>query len=301
MSTPSSTPGRTPQRSVAGSVGASGPAPAAESPVSPIKNPGSSGRIPVTGVNSISGRYLSSERKTSSRNTVPGGKSAKDMAADREALGLSAMKPSEMVVGLDQVAKRAAKLEAREIAKKKAGGGISVNTALLVDDTSRRWTWKVRFGLAGAALVMLALLGALYCYTNRSGPSPRKGNQQTRGDLLDLKTMIAPRMMPFDEDESVTIEMAKQRLTQAIDAELTAILEQIKKDKENHRPIETQITQRREWLRKLRDFKDAWGRDFTFRLLDANTLEISATGKKDSGSSVLAPVTISLRAKKKKR
>jgi len=222
------------------------------------------------------------------------------VAADREALGLSAVKPSEMVAGLDQAADRAAKLEARESAKKKAGGRVSTNVAVRVDETGRRWAWKVRLGLAGAAVAVIVLIGALVYRANRSVLAPREGNEQARRDLLDLKMTIAPRMKLFAEDETITSEMAKQRLVQTIDDELAVVLAQIKTDTENRRPAGTQTTQRRDWLRKLRDLKDAWGQEFTFKMTDADTVEISATGKTESGSSALTPVMINLRAKKKK-
>ena len=225
----------------------------------------------------------------------PGAAGPSDLAARREALGLSSMKPSEMVAGLEAAAQRAEKAEQREQAKRK-GGGHNLNTALHVDDTGRRWSRIVILSLLGAVLLLgggTAL--AIYISNHKSVPVER-GNQETRAELRDLG-MIAGQLKGFDPDEKLTVEKVRDQITASINAKIDEVRARIKSQEDVHRPPSSQDIEEKDELNALLKYQDPWGQPFQFSLADDDKLTITAKGKPEFGHPI-DPVVLKLRRNK---
>ena len=225
----------------------------------------------------------------------PSGKAPpSDLAARREALGLSSMKPSEMIAGLNEAADRAEKLEKREEAKRK-GGGNTLNTALHVDDTGKKWSRMVLMSLLGVVALVVLIGGAMIYFSNHKSLSPAEGNQVTRQWVRDLG-LIAQQMKAFDPDEKPSLDKVKERLTSAVNAQIDEVKSRIKAQEDVHRPPSSRDVEEKDELLALLKFQDAWGQPFQFNLED-DKLTISARGKSESGRSI-DPVVVKLRHNK---
>jgi hypothetical protein len=223
-------------------------------------------------------------------------KPAKPAATDRKALGLTSLKPSEMVEGLDQAAGRAEKMEAREQQKKRAGGN-SLHTAIRVENTGQHWRNRIIAALA--AVVLLACGGFAYLVyrTNHKTLSPREGNEKARASITDLK--IIAEKYPFPESEAVTVEAVQACLVRGIEAELSRINEQIAKDKSDNRPPDKSAQESRDRLLALKEFKDPWGQPFELKISPDDTLLITVAGKPNADGERLKDFEIALKPVKK--
>ena len=246
----------------------------------PLPPPGASGRIPAAGSSSS--------------------KSGRNVAADREALGLSSLKPSEMVAGLDQAAARAEKLHSREEQKRRGGNKMSANVALHVDETGKRWTRRIILGALGILLLGGLIVTALIYFSNRKEIPARVGNEEARRALGDLVIIVA-KMKLFEEGETATVEEVKKRILAKTEEELKLLEEQIERDAENRRPRDVTAVKTRESLRKLREMKDAWGQPFEFTMIDEDTLQVKAKGRREEKADSLAPVKVRVRTVKPKK
>jgi len=214
---------------------------------------------------------------------------------DREAFGLTAQKPSEMVAGLDEVAKRAEQLEAREEAKRKAGGRMSANVAVKVDEVGSRWKRWVNIGIVAAVTLVLTALALMLYSSSHAKLDPREGNAEAH-KMLQALASLASSPSFFTEGETITAEKARERLKEAVEAQYNEVLERIK-PKPNGGPFQRPdpgLVKDREWLEKLRSFKDAWGQPFVFEI-EGETLKISAIGKKTAAATPPEPVIVPLR------
>src|SRR5581483_1096590 len=193
-----------------------------------------------------------------------------ELAAQREKLGLGVAKPSEMIEGLEEAAKRAEKLDAREAAKRK-GGGSTVNTALHVDETGKQWSRMVLFWLIGTVLFVF-LVGALLIFlSSRTKISPEEGNAATSNMLRTLQLDIVPSMKPIPPEEPITAESAKAHLTEGIQAALNKILDMIK-------------------------FQDPWGSPFQFSV-EGDKVTVAAKPVQDKKGRTVDPITFRFRRK----
>jgi len=222
------------------------------------------------------------------------------VAADRQAFGLTAQKPSEMIAGLDEVARRAAALEAREEAKRKGGGKLSANVALQVDDLGNRWKRRVNIGIAVTIALVLGSLALMVYLTVHQKLDPREGNADAHRMLTGLAG-LASRPDFFKEGEKITAQSAKERLKEELEAAYSKILDQIERDRisrkekgEKYREPDAGLAKDRDWYEKLRHLRDAWGQPFIFDV-EGDTLKISAVGKKTPKATPPEPVTINLR------
>ena len=198
------------------------------------------------------------------------------------------MKPSEMVAGLDAAAKRAEKLDARESAKRKGGGG-TLNVALHVDDTGSKWKRMVVLSILGTVLFIVALGAFALWFSSRKSISPEEGNGVTREMLRDM-VLIAAQMKPSDADEKMTPEKAKAHLTEGIKAQLADVLERIKQDGESHHPTTGSTFEEKHELENMLKFEDAWGVPFTFAV-DGEKITVTAKGRPDSKGRTIEPVS----------
>ena len=210
-----------------------------------------------------------------------------------------------MIEGLDRVVERAEKLEQREQAKRK-GGGHSINQAVHVDDTGRRWTRMV-YGLI--FLIILGVAGGaafLFYMEKRQGKSPRELTDRTRYMLIDLETAGA-RMKLYSAGENVTPEQARDRIRETVEADLNEIQKQIDKErgvskdgkeiKNKFVSIDAGTLKAKERLAELVLLKDAWGKPFEFTLPKPDTLNISSSN--NSALSVSIPIRAVPKASRK--
>jgi hypothetical protein len=216
---------------------------------------------------------------------------------EREALGLSAAKPSEMVAGLDQIVARAEKMEAREQQKKKAGGN-TLNTALHVDDTGQRWKRQIILAIVAVILIGGFVFAFLIYRANKKELTPREGNEIARLSIEDLRTLAGK--YPFPENETVTLETAKAKLSKAIDEELTRINDLIAKETETTRPVDRRAVEMRDRLNALKEFKDPWGQPFEMELSPEGSLIVTVPGKPYADGSRMKPFEITLKAGKRR-
>ena len=215
------------------------------------------------------------------------------MSAMRAAVGLSALKPSEMIEGLDKAAERAEKQEQRESERRKAGGAAAVNTALHVDDTGKRWSRQIKVGIAAAASVIVLALGMMIYFANKKDVDPRQANKVTQ-DRLNLLRSVAGQIKPFTNDDDINVEKVKARLHEKIDAELADVESRLKALREARRPVD-ELARTKQELTELHALKDGWGKPFDITLPEADTLQIAVQA--GSGES-LPPVMVKIRKKK---
>lgn len=220
---------------------------------------------------------------------------------DREKLGLSALKPSEMIQGLDKVAERAAKLEEREEAKRKLGGRMS-DAAVLTDGTGRRWKRNVNLAIVGTILLGGAIATAMFWWSNRQPVNQRELRAQTQETLTKFVAM-GNRLKGFEEGDSITADKARDAFLTLIESDLKTLNEEIARDKERKkkdgqfRTPDKMMSSDLNSLTKLQTMKDAWGQPLIFSMADSDSVKISATGK--AGVEQLEPVTVRLRAASK--
>jgi hypothetical protein len=223
---------------------------------------------------------------------------------DRASFGLSALKPSEMIAGLDEAAKRAEKMEAREEAKRRAGGRMSANIAVLVDDTGQRWKKAVNVGILVTVAAVLIGGGTMMYYSNpwRQKLDPRAGNIEAGKMLSELKAR-AEGLRGASDADSLTAETARERLQKEIEVNYKSVCDQIERahdaatanGRKNWNP-DPMIVRDRAWLEKLKDLKDPFGQPIEFKL-EGDTLVIGAKGTTASGTKPPDSVRIRLRGK----
>lgn len=202
------------------------------------------------------------------------------VTVDREALGLSSARPSEMVAGLNQVAKRAEALAIREESKRKSGGKMNANIALHVDDTGARWKRYVISGIVGAVALGALIFGVMFWNANRSKVSDRAAYEETRGILNELGKQ-AELMKPFDESETITVQGVKERLKGELEAALKEVKDQLKRDNEAKRNPDSRTVERRHFIEKLLAFQDGWRKPVVVSLAGRDEVEFGSTGKFD--------------------
>lgn len=228
----------------------------------------------------------------------PGGRTRPGtVGTDREALGLSAMKPSEMIEGLDAAVRKAEAQERRESDRRKGGGKIDQNAAIHVTETGGRFMrWVVVGGVAAVVLVG-GLFAALVFYSNYKPLDPHKGNEMARAWLGDLK-FICEKMKRFEDDETVTMDKAKARVIETIDARIKVLEDENQTLKANQRPPNIRSVEEEKEMEKIKEFKDPFGQPFLMQLMEGDKyLQITAKGKFD-GKGVPAPIQIELHKRK---
>ncbi|MCY3024370.1 MAG: hypothetical protein NTW87_35790 [Planctomycetota bacterium] len=243
-----------------------------------------SGVQPVAQSSGISGRAPSS----ASARSAP--------ALDRKSFGLTALKPSEMVAGLDEVAKRAEKIEEREEAKRRAGGKMDANVAALVDDTGARWKRRTNIFLGTVLAVVLIGGGLMMYFANRRVVDVREGNAEARRMLTELSLRAGRLALPAGD--TLTAASAKRQLLEQIAADLKRIRDDMKPrpgSPGKFAPPSPQLQKERDWLEKMEMLRDAWGQPLAFEVVGGDTLKITAIGKASGKSAPPEPVTVRLR------
>lgn len=227
-------------------------------------------------------------------------RAAAQIQTDREALGLSAARPSEMVAGLDEAVKRAEALAAREEAKRKSGGKLNANVALHVDDTGKKWALWVRLGIAVALVLGLAAGGFMIWSSNHTKIDPRKAVAETRDSMIELE-LAAKKMERFDASDNITVASAKARLTKTLEGQLASVEKSIQKDRESGRTPDKMLINKREFLKKLLTFKDGWDKPFDFSVSDNELTIRSVTQYEGIHEPVKVPIAGTKKTEKEEK
>lgn len=209
--------------------------------------------------------------------------SSDNIAANRRALGLSEVKLSDQVLGLDKAAQRAEKLANREEEKRRGGGKEMVNRALLNDGTGSRWTRKVILGIA-CVVVMVALVGGgMLWFSNHKSADPKVALRETGDRLMRYQKLYTPRMPPFGIEDSVSAESFKERLIKFVESELSAEKKVAQIEQDTRKSVSPDVRANLKRLEGDLTFKDANGNDFTVTAGSDDSIVIKTSqGPEDS-------------------
>jgi hypothetical protein len=225
---------------------------------------------------------------------APSSSSGRQDTADREAFGLTALKPSEMIAGLDAVADRAEKLEAREEAKRKAGGKM-INMAVHVDETGSRWKRNVIIGICLTVAAVVIGGGLMMYFSNRTVRDPRELRAETYLMMSELSARAAG-LRASGEGDRLSADSARDFLQKQIEAEYQSTLKAIETDRKNNSKYtipNAQLRKQCDFLEKMRTLKDSWGDPLVFEI-ESETLKISSKrGKTSTGEPLSATVPLS--------
>ncbi|HLX61978.1 MAG TPA: hypothetical protein VKX17_11915 [Planctomycetota bacterium] len=248
----------------------------------PNANPGSSARVaPATGNPPGSSARVQPARSTR-RQAV---------AVDREALGLSAARPSEMIAGLDEAAKRAEALAKREELRRKSGGKMAANIALHVDDTGRKWALWVKLGIAAILIGGSAIAYYLIYAANHHVVTPREAREKTAQALIFLDK-TATLMEPFKDSDQLTAASAKERVRKHLEEDLDKVKVTLARDFKAGRNPDKRAVEERDFLIGLLAFKDGFGKDLEFGV-EGDDLTIASPSKFEGDP--LEPVKVRVR------
>jgi hypothetical protein len=226
--------------------------------------------------------------------------SQSNISTDRAKLGLG-LKPSEMIAGLDDVAKRVEKQQQRETEKRRLGGKMNPNEALQTDGTGRRWQRNVII-----AIVVVALLGgvgfiAAIVTANFHGIDPREGNVATRRMMSEL--IGYAQRLQFEENANPSGDKIRELLREQVDLQLKQVEADIDRDQQRreregkHRPPDSRLYRDRDNLVDLVKLQDPWGQPLRFEV-EKGILTIHGKGKPEGGA--IEPLTTTLPIKKAK-
>ncbi|MCW8130575.1 MAG: hypothetical protein KIS92_09520 [Planctomycetota bacterium] len=206
-----------------------------------------------------------------------------NIAANRRALGLSEVKLSDQIKGLDKAAERAEKLANREEEKRKGGGKVMVNRALLNDGTGSRWTRKVILGIGGLLLIGGVVGGGMLWFSNRKSEDPKVAQRETSDRLMRYEKLYTPRMPPFEPEDSVSAEIFKERLVKFVETEFANEQKVAKLEQDTRKSISPDIRANLKRLEGDLTFKDAKGHDFSFSAGPEDSIVIKTSqGPEDS-------------------
>ena len=185
------------------------------------------------------------------------------------------MQPSEKIRGLADLEARAAKQEARDKARRSAGGGINMVEALAVDDIGHRWSRNVLLGIAGL-IGFVVMAGALmFWISNRKTIDPEEAIRDTNNRLSRYANTYSRMMPAFDIDEYVTKEKVKKRMKAFLEKEL----EELRKVEEQEKKGGAVSSNTRAAIRRVSkdlEFKDAWGDPLRFSMEGNDTAVIKS-------------------------
>jgi hypothetical protein len=200
---------------------------------------------------------------------------------DRKTLGLSDVRPSDAISGLDEVAKRAAKHEALDRIKERSGQ-IIMNEAVHVDARGRRWQRRIWGGLIACVLLVVGTVGGLYYAAAHHKFNPRQAAGDTRG-MLSRYQNAGQQIAPFAPGVTVTAEEFKSRLEAFLKQQLAqeeGAAERQRKQRGRTDPATLQNIHR---LERLITFEDGFGKPFILELKGADVVVIRSVGLPPTG------------------
>ena len=237
---------------------ASPPAPQSGSGPNPAPQPGS-GPAPAGGA----GRRRASEV----------------IAKDRRNLGLSEIRPSDQVAGLEEVGKREAKREELERIKQRSGQ-IIMNEAIHVDERGRRWQRLIRLGVAAVVLVIAGTVGLLFYRVTFQHTDPRELAMETR-NVINCYLSAAPQIAPFPADAKLTVEDLKSRLRAVLSEQLAKAEKDARGMEKGHGATSRALAKTIHVLKQALTFRDGSGQPFVFEFKEDDVLAIRSVSLGD--------------------
>jgi hypothetical protein len=212
------------------------------------------------------------------------------VAQHRKDLGLSELRPSEMVDGLDAVAKRSERQEQVDRMKRRSGR-ITMNVAVHVDEKGRIWQKIVLFGIVGFIAAAAGLVVFLTWLANSSSVSLQEKAANTSA-MLAQYTNLAAQIEPVPAGKSLSVEEFKQKLEEKLNEQLQqrkALME---------KATSVRATEGRELRRAVRllemglKFEDGFGVPFIFEAKSPLLFAIRSSSRGPGGESFSVEVQV---------
>lgn len=197
------------------------------------------------------------------------------------------MRPSEMVDGLDAVAKRSERQEQVERMKQRSGR-IIMNEAVHVDGKGYRWQRVVLFSIIGFAAAAGGLFLVLYYLANSGGVSAQEAARDTRA-LLAQYTSLVYRLEQLPPGKDMSVEEFKQKLSEKINAELKERNEYLNNSEKNRFHEAQNARKAIKLLEKALLFVDGLGQPFIIERKEPGVFVIKSTSSPDAFTEVQVP------------
>jgi hypothetical protein len=218
--------------------------------------PGSSGsRQPVPKPGSGKGPMQTPPGASGRNRSVVGA----SVSADRHTLGLSDVRPSEAIKGLDRVAD---KYEKPKGPKRKAGE-IDMNVAVSIDQKGKRWSRMVLLGVLGAIAVTGLFVWVLVILGGDPPIDPKVAYRETHNQLLRIKR-YAYDMDRFGTDENVSPDLFKRKLKEYMKARQDKLEEVVEMETKAGGLAKPDTRDELKNLKADQDLKDAWEKELLF-------------------------------------
>lgn len=202
------------------------------------------------------------------------------------------MRPSEMVDGLDAVAKRSERQEQVERMKQRSGR-IVMNEAIHVDERGRRWQRIVLVGVIGIVAVTAGLFFFLMYLANSGGVSAQEAARDTRALLAQYTNLIC-NLDPLPAGKDLTVEELKQKLVSSIQEEIRMRNETLERTDRGRLNDKKTARKAIALLEKALTFQDGYGNPFTIERKERGVFIIKSSCAPDAFTQAqvrFAPVT----------
>lgn len=243
--------------------------------------PGASGsRQPVPRPGSGKGPSQSPPGASGRNRSVVGA----SVSADRQTLGLSDVRPSEAIKGLDRVAERYEKPKG----PKRKAGEIDMNVAVSVDQKGKRWSRMVLMGFLGA-IALAALTGWVLVMLGGQKPiDPKEAYRASHNQLLRIKR-YAYDMDRFGSDENVSPDLFKRKLVEYMKTRQEKLEEVVEMETRAGGMAKPDTRDELRNLKADQDLKDAWGNDLLFETGDGENIVVRSSSGQDLKKEIPIP------------
>lgn len=192
------------------------------------------------------------------------------------------MRPSEMVEGLDAVAKRSERQEQVDRMKQRSGR-IIMNEAVHVDEKGRTWQRVVLLSIVGFIAAVGALVGILMYLANSGGKSVQECASNTNA-VLALYTNLVHQFDPVPASRNLTVDDFKAKLMAKVNEQLQQRNEALKSSQ--GRPVDAKEIRRAIRLLEMGlKFEDGFGQPFAIEAKGAGVFSIRSPSKGPNGES----------------
>jgi hypothetical protein len=208
----------------------------------------------------------------------------------RKDLGLSEMRPSEMVEGLEAVAKRSERQEQVERMKQRSGR-IVMNEAVHVDEKGRTWQRIVLFSIIGFVAAVAALIVFLTWLANSGGMSMQERAANTNA-MLALYANLTLQLEPLPAGKSMSVEEFKQKLTVKMNEQLQHNMT-AQQSAQPGRTMDSKAIKRAIRLLEMAlKFEDGFGQPFAIAVKGPGVFSIRSSSKGPNGETFATDVQL---------
>jgi flagellar basal body-associated protein FliL len=204
------------------------------------------------------------------------------------------MRPSEMVEGLDAVAKRSERHEQVERLKQRSGR-IIMNEAVHVDEKGRTWQRIVLFSINGFVAAVAGLIIFLTWLANSSGMSTQESAANTNAMLAQYKN-LAQYFEPTPAGKTLTVEEFKQKLTVRMNEQLVQRQKAMESAQPNRKMDAKEIRRAIRLLEMGLKFQDGYGKPYAIEAKGPGVFVIRSPSKGPSGETFESDVQVQQQA-----